>query len=327
MWIIPKNLDVSVSAQDMQDSNLDLNELSQICEQSLMWRGKHTRWQTWLQRLKNVNWMRLLSGRMLKLSLHESFETKYTASLAVIRASHFHKLGKGRGHQTQDTFGRLYANISQQLDLFSVSSKMYRGTLAWDSNRFTQTYELWVTQLRQDCLQRQKSVLHTKENDCSSWPTASTADAEGGHFGNQVEYNGKSFSKVNLNGTRRDAVEMNNWATPRTCDYKGSQRKDESKWSLTEQTRNWPTPAATDHKGSGQTGTGRDRLDYAAERGLTKHNGRPDRDKNNTNGNSRGQLNPAWVEQLMGLEAGWTNFDSWVTESCQTRQKKQLSVY
>jgi len=26
-------------------------------------------------------------------------------------------------------------------------------------------------------------------------------------------------------------------------------------------------------------------------------------------GKSHGQLNPAWVEQLMGLPAGWTDFD------------------
>jgi hypothetical protein len=64
---------------------------------------------------------------------------------------------------------------------------------------------------------------------------------------------------------------------------------------------NFPTPCATDYKGAGQSGQLRDRLDYAAERGATKN-------KTFTapvaNG---GQLNPTWVEWLMGWTLGWTD--------------------
>jgi len=57
----------------------------------------------------------------------------------------------------------------------------------------------------------------------------------------------------------------------------------------------WPTPTASAHKGSGQTGTMRDRLDYAAER--------PEGER------ISGQLNPQWVEWLMGFPAGWTDLE------------------
>ena len=62
----------------------------------------------------------------------------------------------------------------------------------------------------------------------------------------------------------------------------------------------WPTPAATDHKGSGKTGKLRDRLDYATERGATKTRvyGEPA---------TTGQLNPNWVEWLMGWPVGWSD--------------------
>jgi hypothetical protein len=40
-----------------------------------------------------------------------------------------------------------------------------------------------------------------------------------------------------------------------------------------------------------------------------KGDGQPDQGNPNMTGKSRGQLNPAWVEQLMGLSPGWTNFD------------------
>jgi hypothetical protein len=59
--------------------------------------------------------------------------------------------------------------------------------------------------------------------------------------------------------------------------------------------RLWPTPTATDHKGSGQTGTMRDRLDYAAERPQGER--------------ISGQLNPQWVEWLMGFPAAWTDLE------------------
>jgi len=69
----------------------------------------------------------------------------------------------------------------------------------------------------------------------------------------------------------------------------------------------WPTPAATDYKGSGKTGTLRDRLDYATERGATKTRvyGEPA---------TTGQLNPNWVEWLMGWPLGWTDLKPLVTD-------------
>jgi hypothetical protein len=93
----------------------------------------------------------------------------------------------------------------------------------------------------------------------------------------------------------------------------------------------WPIPCATDHKGSGKTGTLRDRLDYAAERGATKSktytwptprtkgmcggSGAWAQLKSNTTieearamgaGNG-GKLNPTWVEWLMGWPLEWTD--------------------
>lgn len=47
-----------------------------------------------------------------------------------------------------------------------------------------------------------------------------------------------------------------------------------------------------------------------------------DQGNHNTNGKNRGQLNPAWVEQLMGLPPGWTNFDSWATGLFRQQQQK-----
>ncbi len=65
----------------------------------------------------------------------------------------------------------------------------------------------------------------------------------------------------------------------------------------------WPTPTALDGKGSGtDNSTPRDRLDYAAERGVTKTNQYPEP-------SAGGMLNPRWVEWLMGWPIGWTSLE------------------
>lgn len=117
------------------------------------------------------------------------------------------------------------------------------------------------------------------------------------------------------------------WPTPLATDgSKGGPNQKGSKGDLrlSSAVHHWPTPCATDHKGTGKTGTLRDRLDYAVERGATKSNTyatpqardyrtgqqeryeNPDRTKN-LNDQVGGQLNPTWVEWLMGWPLGWTD--------------------
>jgi DNA (cytosine-5)-methyltransferase 1 len=105
--------------------------------------------------------------------------------------------------------------------------------------------------------------------------------------------------------------------TPRSTDgTKGSRTEEGSRREL-ERGKNvdlgmvvklFPTPAATDGKGAGKTGSLGDRLDYAAERGATKSNeyGSPPP--------TGGQLNPTWVEWLMGFPLGWTALDASETQ-------------
>ena len=85
MWIIPKTL--SAFVQDTEGLNLDLDERAWMLEQSAMWRSKPSAAPTWRRRLKKDAWMTRLSTRILKPSLHESFEEKYTGSLEDIPVS------------------------------------------------------------------------------------------------------------------------------------------------------------------------------------------------------------------------------------------------
>jgi hypothetical protein len=83
--------------------------------------------------------------------------------------------------------------------------------------------------------------------------------------------------------------------------------------NLADQVKLWPTPTTSDYKGSGPTvvrkdGKNRlnDRLDYATEQRA--QNG--------------GQLNPNWVEWLMGYEIGHTDLGHWEMPSSRKSSRK-----
>jgi len=117
-------------------------------------------------------------------------------------------------------------------------------------------------------------------------------------------------------------MEEKNWPTPTSGradqQLSPSQLKRNSlNLAMTvEKEANWPTPRAVDYKGAGAKEgmtrkDGKSRLDQLPNAVV---HGLPAQDSPNTTGKSRGQLNPAWVEQLMGLPQGWTDLDSSETE-------------
>jgi DNA (cytosine-5)-methyltransferase 1 len=97
------------------------------------------------------------------------------------------------------------------------------------------------------------------------------------------------------------------WPTPRTTGLDGGSN---SRKAAKEQVM-WPTPCASDHKGAGKTGQLRDRLDYATERGGTKTKSYP------VPPEYGGQLNPTWVEWLIGWPLGWTDCAASATDKFQ----------
>ena len=169
MWIVPKKL--SAFVPDTADLKWDYIELSQILEQSAMWRSKPSLSRTWLQRLNKVKWMQHLSGRILKPLMADRFVEKYTESLAVIHVSRSAGLETEQEKMTQGTFGHIYENISKQLDLFGFSVKMSQGILKWDSTKFTEAWQIWDSKLKLDYLVRQSAVYPMKGKGYSFWPT------------------------------------------------------------------------------------------------------------------------------------------------------------
>lgn len=218
MWILPQQLKKSfLSAQDLEESSEDLNELALQFEKSVLWRSKPSSAKTWLSRWKRVFWMPLLFGRTLKPSLQENFTDWWTVLLEATPVPLSHLPDSDLVPMMNDTFGRLYELMSKQLDLFGASSKTSTITSPWDSILFTKTYALWVTQLRQEYSVRQKQALHMRGRESSSWPTP--------HASPQENRTTKPTPSQEKNGHGKYlAVEVHNWPTPSTIE--GHQDKE-----------------------------------------------------------------------------------------------------
>lgn len=338
MWIIPRNsrFFLFVPATEVWNSDFPAHWRT-LCK-SLLWRSKPTPWRTWSQRLKKVSWLSRLCGRTCGPSRRSDFEDALISSLRATRASRSASRASVRAPMTPDTFGRLLLESSRQLSLFGASSRTSPDTLASDSPTFIAAYEQWITKLRLDCLQRQSAAHPTNGNGSLSWPTARAADGEscGGHT------------------TRQDADSLKaavNWQTPKEArgDYVYPNGDKTNPFpTLSGQVKCWPTPQHSEYKGQSQRGqfSPDDRLTNKVLSGL------PAPDSLSTNGKSRelwttpraiecrqqnskdiiqaisrqvgkGKLNPAWVEQLMGLPSGWTDCDSSATASSRSRRIKR----
>jgi hypothetical protein len=323
MWIVPKNKELLACVLDMAESNWDSNELAQYLEQSVMWRSKPSLARTWSQRLKRASWMQHLSGRILKPSQHKSFEEKYTESLAVIPASHSVLPENEKEQTTPDTFGRILRESCRQLDLFGVSSRTSLITSILDTPQFTEAYEIWVTKLRQDCLQRQSVARHINENGSLSWrtpaeqPAAIKTEKLTGGLGKRMYH--KETGRLAQYGLEQQV----NWPTPQHCEYKGQSQRgqnrpddrltnkvlggllDQGNPSANGKNRElWSTPKTSNVEEQMETIIARKkRLGHASSNISAE-----------VNLYTKGKLNPDWVEQLMGLVVGWTAFDFSETE-------------
>ena len=311
MWIIPKTL--SHFVPDTEGLRLELSEQAWMLESSAMWRSKPSSKQTWLRRLKKGGWITHLSTRILKPSLHESFVEKYTDSLEDIHASHSVQQGSDKERKTQDTYGHTSSSTSGQLDLFGAFGKMSQDTPRWGYGESCPIWKKKVTDARGVYSQRKKLALHTKGNECSSWPTARTSDSIG---------HSQSKIKRVQNGTMpagkaqlREWVQPS-WATPQASDHiEGARTAKESNQKCLGRDlnqMNWPTPRAG-NPGSRKPGTGGKILAEEAKKnwptpleddssnvnpnpkrrdGLVAkvviHNGLQDQEKSNTSGKNHG---------------------------------------
>ena len=315
MWIIPNNYQPSsASALDTLESKEDLNSQALNIESSLMWRSKPSPLRTWSQRWSRVTWFQHLSGRILKPSQHTSFETQLTSSLEGIRASRL-AWQEGRKPLTiPDTSSPTSSTMCEQLDLLSASSRMSKDTSTEDSNQSSKTWKAQVTIQRGEYSQRRKLAHRTNASASSFLPTPTATpygNNQGGAAGRtgQVRHSLESMAKHDL------------WPTPTAMTggtgVAPSHENGGHGWNIgaavndslsDNPKKQWPTPMAHEARLGYQ-----DRSD-PNKKGTQKSLTTEVIDQAGGRAKTSGQLNPDWVEWLMGVPTGWTELDSWVTE-------------
>jgi antitoxin (DNA-binding transcriptional repressor) of toxin-antitoxin stability system len=278
MWILPKNYPLSSRfAQDMVESKEDLTLPGLNIESSLMWRSKPSPLRTWSTRWKQGSYLPHLFTRILKPSQRTSFETALTSSLEVIRASRFQQQDSEREPMIHDTCGLTLGDTLKQLDLLDASLKMSMDTYRLDSPQSLATWKKMVTEQRGEYSLRLKSAHLTRESESISWPTE------------------EKFPTPGTTECRSDTLNLVNRVS------KGKQVM------LTHHVRLYPTPSARDWKdtaGMAKTATNPD----GSER---KRNDQLARAVYATENPISGNLNPDWVEWLMGVPTGWTELGCW----------------
>jgi len=165
------------------------------------------------------------------------------------------------------------------------------------------------------------------ENQAKFWPTTNA------HDGRRPGSDATSTQGANL---KRDAEQ---WATPQAHDSSGGDPSRVGRFGTTHGGRNladdvtaWPTPKARDWKSAeGDRGAERNDPDLNV---IASRFSRPDQTTSTTGAESspsgqtsRRRLNPAFVEWLMALPHGWTDYAPVEMASWRSKARRRLSLW
>ena len=295
MWVLPKQL-ISACALDTEELTWDLQELSQTCEQSLLWRSKPSQSSTWLKRWRKDTWLQLLSGRILKPS-HGNVVEEWISCQVDTPASPLVPQVKEKAKTTPDTSGRTLAGQLTLFDLDTVSLKTSRDTSVSDSEKSLKIWKAKVTEQRGEYSQRLKLAHRTREKESLSWQTATVSTGahrqKDGSMVDKLDQQVKNWPTVATNDSQQAAIPNDIGRGKLRCEVlpiKG--------------TRSWPTPdvaqaqKVSNRPNHGQLGLAnhpevhgyectREKM-VKSRKGVSKF-GPQDQENHNTNGNRQEQ--------------------------------------
>ena len=278
------------SADSTSDCTQDFERLADSLARSAWWRGKPSPSRSWERRLRKGGWTTLLSGSEICENYPRMNSLEWTGSRAAIRVSPFPKLAKEPESLTPDIYGPSSINKCGLFDLGESSSKTSPGTSVWVSEMSSETWNSLVSLVRSACTQRRKSarLIDESESSSSGWPTPQTMNRKSRKAMTASTENGRRSGGGNSSTPGLEqAVEMSEGILPKELKGMSSDQVGPATRRL------WPTPMARDHKDGDATANvpTNGHLGRAAPRDPTSH---------------PGQLNPDWVEILMGFPIGWT---------------------
>ncbi len=241
--IIPLSL-TSVFAQDMRASALDCTAVSQIFEQSLTARGKHSPSQTWLRRWKTDSWIRPLFSQTLQLSHGQnslkSWLEEFSRSGGLVSQSAPLENAK----QPKMNGG---SSTSLQMELPLCDRESYSLKTSKDSFQprcqtalpflatASRDWKAYITELRQAYSARLNAERLTNASGCSSWPSPVASEVRQGF---QDRSRGMKGSQESLTTV---VIKQHGPAVLASSNTHGNRPES---WATKD--GNWTTPVATD---------------------------------------------------------------------------------
>ncbi len=222
---------------------------------------------------------------------------KWILSAADIPVSRFPLPGNGGGHPTTDIFGPKCSESFAEYDRESSSWKTCQATFPWDSGEFSETWPR-AGSMRTGIVSQHQPLAPLTAEIASLLLLTPRANMGGGETSGDRKRPSGAKGTTNLTGW------VKKWPTPTVEDgqCKGGHRGTPD--SLHAAVKMWPTPKASasgpDYARRSREGSGGD--DLATVVG--------------------GQLNPTWVEWLMGFPPGWTDLPVSVTPLSRKSRKR-----
>lgn len=267
------------------------------------------RQQSWSLAWKKGSWLRLLSGTTLPPSTADAGLESWISSLRDTRASRSVSQDDVAEAMILATSGPMPHASSESAIQLSFFSRTSPAICPLASTWSARTFREWTIGLRLAYRARLKSGLHIGESGCLSWPTATvTSD------GNETENLGVSLPRLserwpsprtNKWGPADSHVKVPEWQTPSREQFSARRqvRQTEREPLLPKQAEQWATPTSRDHK------DGADPSDAVPTNSLLGRQAPRATGPASPNGSGRPRrLNPAFVEWMMGLPPGWTDF-------------------
>lgn len=166
------------SVPEAVDSTSASDWRAKALAQSVTWKGKHSRWQTWSQRFKRVSWTMLLFGAISPPSTAQLGVERWIGSLAASRVSPTATLDHGLAKPMSGICGQTQPESSERYIqglFFSKTSKASKPSIG---SEFGLSYKRWVIQLARDYSRREKLALANEDDGFSLWPTPIASDGQ-----------------------------------------------------------------------------------------------------------------------------------------------------
>ena len=316
MWLrIPTKIPTSRFSPATEDSTSPSDALCQRLAVSATWRGKLLRPQSWRLAWKTEGWRTRLSGLTLSPSQADCFVAAWLDSLAGSPAKtsalpadrpESRESGADCSLRSSDSF----ANWSRSSGCFSRTSR--QSSLFQQEQPFSENLPKSGSMRNGELYERPMLADRTGESGRLCWPTARSEDLAS--CGN--------YSKTTANQFNASSVDMT--LTQIAGDTDAQIAKDLA----------WPTPATRDYRSPNgashmDRSTGAKHLDQLPN--FIEHSFLPAPPTSTHGGKSPSgstrRLNPEFVDWLMGLIPGWTDYAPLETASYLSRVRSLLRSF